>query len=350
MADILTRNQSAMISSAPETSFNTNYTLSSAFTGLASQSFNVDLPFIEKVYNDKLVFTGTEFADSFTNDWASNPQMTITDRLNTAQAALLVARCLSGTVTDSVVTAGQSYKHVIKMQTSTSDPQIKSSTIALKMGALELFLAGMVVNNFSVEFNQGQQSTYSANLVGSGRFSTPSSLTYSAPVAQNYLGTQAASTLTMNDGSSFDLAQRVQSCQFAIQNNVITGDRRLGDPLITSGDPLGGAYAGRLIRGDRSASLSMTVFASDSGTREWLDCINGTTITNVTYEAKGGIIGASSDRHSFKIIYPKAVISVLKPNDLNPQLGYQLTFMPLKASGEPGLVTVEIVNGTATLT
>lgn len=349
MADVLTRNVSLAISSAPESAFNTHYTLASAFVGAMSQSLQIQLPSVGKIYNDKLVGVGNEFASSFTNDWVTNPGVTLTDRLNTSQAAILAARALSGTITPTVVTAGQSWRHVIKMQATDVDPQLKSSTIAGKFGGINLFLAGMVVNSFNVEFSQGQQAVYNCALVGSGKTATPSSFAYPAAPTQNYLGVQASSTLTLNDGSSFDLAQRVQSCQFGIQNNVVTGDNRLGDPLVTSNDPLGGAHTGRLIRGDRTASLSMTTYAHDSQTREWAANINGTLISNVTYEAKGGIIGSSTDRHSFKIVYPASVISVVGLNDLNPQLGLQLQFMPLKASGEPGPIYIEIVNGSSTL-
>lgn len=348
MPDILTRHVNLAISKLRETALNTNYNAANDFNAAVSQSLSFKAPMIEKIFDQGLVGAGDEFARSFINDYISPPEITLSDRINTSQFAVLAARALGGAVTTTELTTGASYKHVIKMQAAGSNPQLPSSSIAAKLGAFNYILAGMVVQSLSMEFTGGGQTTYSCSMVGSGKFES-TSMTYPAFVAQEYMRTQAASTLTLNDGSSWNLAGRVRSASFGINNNVPTDDRRLGDSLRTGGDNNSGAYVGSMIHGDRDCTLRLNLYADTSSNREFADHLAGTTITAFTYTATGPVIGATTDKHQVRVIFPKSVIMNVNYEDLNPKLGIPLDFRPLKDSGEPGLITIEIQNGSSSL-
>ena len=353
MADVLTRNLLMALSSAPETAFNTLYTLTGDYAqALQTQSFSVQLPALEKQYDENLIGSGREFATDAVNDWITNPRLTVSDRVNPNMLALLVTRLMSATPNTTAGSGGDagSYTHVVKMMLSSADPQLKSSTAAVQFGAVKLLLGGMVVNSLGMEFAGGAPTTFNAELVGSGKFQTlPGPYTFPAVAAQNYMCSQAGATLTLNDGTLFDLAGRVRSASFSVSNNVITDDRRLGDGLLTAGDPASGAYVTRLTRGDRTATARLSLFADSASAREWTDHLNGTIINDLTYTAIGKQIALTTKKFQTKILFPRSIISVVNAEDFSPKLGLTLEFRPLLKTGEPGIVQFEFINDQATL-
>lgn len=359
MADFNTRNINLAISSSPESALNTNHTnLGTEFTAAITNALAVTLPSLERIYDNGLIGTGNEFPTTFINDYSTNPRATLSDRINTNQFMVLAARALSGSVT---TTAGNgangvqtgNYKHVVKMQLPGSNPVLKSSTLAAKFGGLNVLMASMVVNALSWEFQGRGPTTYSAELVGTGKIGTPTG-TYPSPVAQNYMASQAAATMTYveKNGSTnptINLAGRVRSFSGSLNNNVITGDGRLGDPLRVSGDVTQGAYFSNLTRGDRSLTARVALFADDTTYDQWSEHIAGYEVEDFTYTAIGKKIGSTTDNYTVKIIFPRSTIDNVNYEDASPKLGVSFDLVPILKAGEPGLLQMEFITNISTL-
>jgi Phage tail tube protein len=353
MADKLTVNTNIALSKLPETTINDIADLAAEFDGAVTSGYNITLPNVEKIISENLVGTGDEFPLTSDNDYFSHPSITFSDRVNTTQFARLLARFMSGTSTPVAVGATDAFDHTLQQQASTADPQLKSSTVAAKMGGLDLIMGGMVANSLQVGFTAPAQPTYSVEMIGSGKLEymadqTPA-LVLPAPVAQDYMGSIAAIALTLNDGTSFDLsaAGRVQAFNIQASNNVITGDRRPGDPFQTGGNPDSGAFTNRMTRGVRTVSASLSIYCDDNK-REWLDHLNNTTITALVFKMVGRIADDTS-RHEVEFTIPKAIFRTVSVTDNNGKLLYNIEIVPLKDASIAGLFSARIRNLMTTL-
>jgi len=166
MSDFLTINAQLALSKAPEAALNTMHVLAADFNGAVTTALNVGLPNVEKIANEGLIGDGNEWEDDFINDYVSNPTMTLSDRLNTEQFAILAARHLGGAIAHNDLTGA--WDHTIEMAASSADPTPKSSTVAGKFGGLDLLFGGMIVNSLGISFADAAQPTYSAELIGTG--------------------------------------------------------------------------------------------------------------------------------------------------------------------------------------
>lgn len=354
MADKLTVNVPIAISKAPEASLNAMKTLAAEFDGALTSAFNITLPNIEKIISDNLVGSGDEFPLSSDNDYVSHPGITFSDRVNTSLFSILAARFMSGTVTSTQVAATTAYDHVIEAQSTSADPQLKSSTVACKMGGLDLMLAGMVGNSLQIGFSGAALPTYSVEMIGSGKFAYMAdqapALVLPTPAVQDYMGSIAAINVTLNDGTLLDLgaAGRLSAFNLQASNNVVTGDRRPGDAFRTPGDILTGAFVGRLTRGVRSLSTSLSFYCDDAK-REWLDHLNNTTITAFSFKMVGKKIGATIHSHEVEITIPKSVFRSYSIQDNNSKLLSTVDIQPLKDGSTTGLFKMRIRNDKTTL-
>lgn len=353
MADFLLL-QTPLGVSAPESALNTLKTLQADFTAAVTQQLQVSIPNLEKITDGGLVGSGHGYATRHDNDYFGHPVITMSDRLNTSLFALYVKSILGGIVTDTEVTAAESYDHVIQVLAHDQDPQLISRTFALKVGGLDLLLGGMVGNSLSLNFADAGAPQFSAEFIGTGIFDymaaqTPA-LVLPAFTAQNYMGTSAAIVCSFNDGTLLDLSNvgRFKSITIQHNNNTVTNDRRPGDGLRTSGDPDSGAYVKRLTRDVPSLSLQFQVYV-DGNKREWLDVLNNTQITDFKFKAVGRKIGASTDRHECEFTVPQGVF-------LDPQITpdgrkhvMSFTLSPELKSGEKGYWKARIRNGAATI-
>jgi hypothetical protein len=344
------------ISKQIESAYNTQYELASDYVALVTSAFNISLPTLGKFFDGGLIGSGSEYARVATPDYLAHPSLTITDRVNTDLAAMLFKRCLGGPATDTAVTSTTSYDHSFVADPASDDPALPSSSIAVKMGGLDLLLSGCVVNSYSVSFSDAAAPTFSAQIVGSGKFKymsavTPTPLVLPAYTAQNYMGTSAGVVCSLNDGTVLNLSQlgRLKAFNFSYSNNLITGDRRSGDPLTDPTDINSGAYVNRLTRGIRSCSASIQVYV-DQNKREWADHLANTPITAFSWKAQGQKLN-TTDSNEFEVKIPKSVFTNASVSDSGGKLILSLDMTPLLdvSGGQVGLATGRVRNGIATL-
>lgn len=353
--DFRTLNAILAISKAPETALNTIKRLAAEFDGAVTSALNVGLPNIEKIGNEALIGSGNEWETDFINDYLGNPSITFSDRLNTKQFALLSARHLGGTITSTEVGVGSGvFDHVIQMMASDVDPTPKASTVAGKFGGLDLILGGMICNSLGIGYGDNQLPTYTAELLGTGYYErmadqTPP-LVLPAPVSQNYTGSAAAIVCQLNDGSLLDLSAvgRLQSFNLQSSINVDLGDRRPGDPFITSGDIESGAYTPRASRGTRDVQVTVGVYNNENR-REWNAHLDNVIINNLTWKAVGRKIAATAHSHEIEVTIPESIIRAVSLGDNREKQILQLTFNKLKKTTETGIWKLRIRNASATL-
>jgi hypothetical protein len=356
MADHLILNSNIAISKLPETSLSTMKTLAADFDGAVTSALNIQIPGVEKILNRGLIGTGDEFATQADPDYATHTGITFTDRLNTGQFAKLVAGVLSGTITSGeVVASSGAYDHDVEMKASDLDPQLKSRTVAFELGGYDFLMGGMVGNNMSITVQGGAAPTYQVELVGTGVYdymaSQSPSLVLPAPTAQKYVGQRSQTTLSFNDGTVFDMSSlgRAESFNLNFSNNIITGERRLGDPLTDSADSNAGAYVRQLTRGERTLQLSMGVYVGDDK-RGYLAHLANTEITDLTFlSVSNTVIGATVYRHEVEVIVPKSVITSASLGGDRKGIT-TFNFEPLLATGETGIFKMRFRNATSSLT
>lgn len=359
MADKLLINSTLGISKQPESALSTIYTAAAEFDGAVTNALNIQIPFVEKILNSGLIGSGNEWAKQVVADYMANTGMTFADQLNTTQFAILAARFMGGTITSTEVESGDGvYDHVIEMAAPDTDPQLPSSSIAFKLGGFDFILGGMVKNNLSLVMQNGQAPTYSVDTVGTGYFeymaSQSPSLVLPEAAAQDYVGQRAQSFAEFNDGSVFDItgAGRLESMNLQASNNVITGERKYGDPVVDPTDDNSGAYTRSLTRGDqRTLQLSMGIYVADDK-RGYLANLNNTTVTGLSVMSRGNeAIGLAGDKyHEVEVILPES--AVVSPNIGGDRKGIvTLNFEPIKSSGssEDGIWKIRIRNTQATL-
>lgn len=359
MADKLIINSNIGISKVAESSLSTIKKLAADFDGAVTTALNVQIPFVEQIFNAGIIGKGDEWASQADPDYMTQTGMTFADRLNTSQFASLLARTLSGTITSTEVSAGVGvYDHVIQMKASNLDPQLKSSTIAFSLGGFDFIMGGMVGNNLSVSVQGGAAPTYQVEKVGTGYFeymaSQSPSLVLPSAVAQNYVGQRSQTAVEFNDGTTFDITGlgRLDSFNLNFTNNLVTGERRIGDPLVDSASAGTGAYVRQLTRGDqRNLTVSMGVYVADDK-RGYLAHMANTTVSNLKYKSTGNKkIGTTlAYNHEVEFTIPRSVITT-------PALGgdrkgiVTLNFTPIfdNTLGDAGIFKARIRNTSSTI-
>jgi hypothetical protein len=352
MSDKLLLNAEIGISDV-ETAWNTPKTLAADYDRARTNALNITIPGVEKLFDKGLIGSGDEFATEAVPDYMRHTGITFSDRLNVTQMAKLIAGGLSGDITDTVVTAAASWDHKVEWKAGSLDPQLKSRTIAFKLGGLDFMLPGMVVNGINISAQGGSAPTYQIEMVGSGDFEymadqTPA-LVLPASIAQRYVGQRSQVAVEFNDGTVFDLGAvgRLDSFNMQFSNNLITNERKLGDPLQNAADNNTGAIPRQLTRGERTATASIGMYVGDDK-RGYLAHLANTEIASLKFKATSHNFITGTDKYEAEIVFPKAVITL-------PDLGgdrkgiMTLNIEPVIASGEDGLFYMRFRDDVATL-
>lgn len=355
MADKLIINSLIGLSKVHETQ-PTIKKLQSDYNGAMTTALNVQIPNITKILNAGIIGKGDEWATQSDPDYAEHTGMTFSDRLNTDQFASLLLTTLGGTMTDSTVQASTVYDHTIQMKASSADPTMPSRSVAFSLGAFDWIMGGMASNNLTVSVQGGSAPTYQVEMIGTGYYeymaNQSPALVLPTASAQNYVGQKSQTSVTFNDGTSFDVSGlgRLDSFNLSFSNNLITGEKRIGDSIIDSTDQNSGAYYRNLTRGDqRTLSVSLGVYVGDDK-RGYLAHLANTTVQSLVYKSTGKKLGTSSF-YEVEFTIPRSVITAVQVGGDRKGL-YTLNFTPIYdvATGDAGIFKARIRNGSSTLT
>lgn len=350
MADQLLEDLQLLYSAAPESAINTPATTTAAVKTALFNSFMPPIPRPDKLKSDE-IGAGNEFGQKPRMGYWLPNDIPIGGLLNTEFPAVLAARAFGGTVTNSLVATGV-YDHVVPLQTKAQGRVPKLTTIIPLLGGYDFIHASCAVADFGIEFGGGGIPRWSATLRNTGySFNRAGDLDPAivppSPGAYHYVH-PAAVFATYNNGSLKDLGAlaRLISGRCGLSQDVeVVG--LPSDPFRTTGDRSSGAYARRIRRGKRTAVPTIKAYM-DEVLDEWLDSLNLTDITALTYLFVGDPIGVTSYSHEFEITYPLSTLDVAGDTE-NRDAAITLSFDTDRTDAPGGIASLRVRNGNATL-
>jgi len=251
---------------------------------------------------------GHEFAeDSFVTSWDVSGQL---DKYLTSEAAgILLAYALGKS--ESAAGAGSgSFVHTMGFSDPITDeidmvPFTVVEQINRSGGSpVDRSLIGCVVEDVTISLTSGPTRAASkivANIIGTGKFTTPSGITMPAITAEHRLPS-AGMTLTVN-GVDYVGTKTIESVEISIKNNVRTDSGHYpGSGFQTTGDGGSGSIRGRMEHGKRAVTLRFVArIKADSAELTKLKAqTEGTAALTVV-----GPLIAGSTYHKLEINFPR---------------------------------------------
>lgn len=313
--DYLINDVALYLSKEKEATFNTASSTGSDYLKVATNNPAYILPNYEITTDAGKPGNGHEFPTYQCITYVTHPAISITDQMNPFIGGRLALRALGGTIT-STVASGIAYKHTNKLLPVASGRQLPGTSATMLLGGASFKFAGMVVDRFRLSQTGAEVPQYQADLVGTGKFTSPHALT-GLPASTTDLtcldGNQSVVTWTSSDGAetltntaNFNL----RSWFVELANNTKLNDRQAGDSelsLTYQGVTETPAYVSRLRRGSRVITAAVQI-ALDATLAEWERYTVGEELTDVTFKAQGAVI-AGGVRYSIVFIIPSARIA-----------------------------------------
>ncbi len=336
------------LSNTLESTFNTAPSTGSAYSQIPTKNPFFILPKLEKMSDAGK--SGHTAPTHLCNHYWSPGQYTFSDDVETNVPARLFARCLGGTITDGTVT-DSAYDHTFGIL----DPRVGSILPSMGLCSLldtaSFLMHGVMVERFKVSQRGDERAQYEADLVNTGKFTTPHGLTslpeLVAPVCMDSYRT-TVTYLDSDNTTTIDLGSVGRLIEWSVEhkNNIKTNKRRIGDTTLTPSTGGTGAYVRRMPRGKYETNISMTVdFLSNA---DWLKGSLNEVMTNLKFKIVGPAIGGSS-RHEFEIIVPRFSFQAVDPGEDDGDAATTLTIVPLEDATTLGTITGRVKNATATL-
>lgn len=352
MANQLLEDLSLLYSAALEPSVNTPYVTSADYKVALFNSFMPPIPRPDKLKSTE-IGAGNEFGQKGRNGYWPPNDIPIGGLLNTEFAAVLAARCLGGSITNTVVTTAKSWDHFVALQTKAQGRVPKLSSILPLLGGYDFIHSSCAVENFKITFGGNGYPQYTATLRNTG-YSWTRNGGLGTPIAPGTVPTHhylhpAGVKATYNDGSLVDLASlaRLVSGTCDLNNNTVVIPMP-GDPFKVSGDRSTGAYARNINRGKRTAAPSLKALM-DETLAEWLDVLNSTDITGLKFLFQGEIIpGTTADCYEFEVTYPLSTMDIRGDTE-GVNAAIDLTFDVDRADASPSIIQLRVRNDQATL-
>lgn len=342
----------------PDSAVNTPKVLAAEYMKFRANSLQPPLPQLQSI-PDQMVGDGTERSMVLRKGWWMPRTITIGGKANTESAARLGARALGGSITNTVVTAAQSWDHFINTQTKAQGRLPKLSSLIFLLGGYDFIWPTMGVQRFELNFDGPNDVNYVAELFNTGYWTRVSDLAPGAGVIDDtnipvttphHLMHPAATRVTFDNGVVIDYATdgRLLSGMCSLTNNLVI--RQLpGDPFIDPLDYKSGAYARDIHRGPREPLARLKV-AMDSALAEFTMQQSGADITSLTYLFKGeDLIGASADRYEFEWEFPLAELESIQEDPDGDDAAITMNFYPKTDAVTGGYIIQRTRDGVATL-
>lgn len=342
------------------------------------------IPTLEFTDDLDVIGTGFEQASLLRPNYWTQPVLTLGEKANAENMALMLIRALSGTVTSGETAfmpdgttptpTGGPYEHIALMQTAEQGRQLVSFNVITQGGyrsdaarGMDMRFPGCVVDSFQMGQNRGEYPTWSAEIVGSGKYITPSGLVLAAGtsqlpdlVDQKYIGSSTIGLVYTGSAGLVNLSAlgRVRSWNFQYNNNVRRDDRRIGDPLRVSNDPTSGGIVNHTQRGPRTAAFQVVVSTSED-LAEFLLHRDNVQVQNIILTLRGNLFAgtglyaaqaANIDRHNMtvEVTIPRSRLRGISNGDENDESVLTLDFFPLREQQAQEYITARIINGHET--
>jgi len=392
MAEFLVRDTRLFVSkdtenavSTPETNYNASIAGTTAnFLRAVMTGRTFLVPSLETIDDLNKIGTGFENASTLRPNYWTQPVLTLGEEANVENMALMLVRALSGSVTSGLVAlmpdgttstpVGGPTEHIVLMQHPDVGRQLMSFNVVTQGGyrsdsarGFDFRFPGMVVDSFQMGQNKGEVPTWSAELVGSGKFATPSGLVLASGanqvpdmIDQSYLSSASIGLVYTGQSGLVNLSAqgRVHAWNFQFNNNVRRDDRRIGDPFRVSNDPTSGAYTNHMEHGNRTCAFQCTV-ATTEDLAEFILHRDNVQVQNIILTLRGNLFvgtgayaaqGAGVQRHNVlvEVTIPRSYVRGISNGDENDTSVLTLDFFPVRTSQSQEYVTARILNGVNT--
>jgi hypothetical protein len=357
MAETLIRKTLIAYSTAVESTFNNSPLVATAYTSVRTKARTVPIPSFEASDDAAAIGNQQIGASEQFLGFSQAKSWEIQDDLNVNEFAVLVRRLLGAPDTVTEIEVGIAWKHSLRFQNlySTGLQLPSMGFVWSNLGADNLF-SGVCGNSVSITGNQADAPQYSLNLISSGKYkrirdiASPVFGTLSPPAARDFIR-GGETEITFNDGSprSLTASQRAIAYNFAINNALNSGDRRMGSPRLSTTDACKGWYLAFLNATDQAVTADFT-FTLDDAMVEFNAAVANTVITDFYIKNKGCYIGAStSKQYGVDLWIPKSNFR-LPDNlgDVNDIATIQMTIFPLVNASIQGTAGIDIINGSST--
>ncbi len=350
MATHLLDDLEILYSAAPETAVNTPYSASADFKSALVNSMMPPTPQTTKIRND-MVGGSNEWGRKGRSDRWPPQSFSLSMQLNTEFAAVLLARCFGGTITNTLVATGV-YDHTVALQTKQQTRVPKLTTIIFLLGGNDFIHASCAVDSVEIAFDGGSPPVLTAAIINTGysfdrlRDLDPAIV---IPSLETYhVLSPSGVVATFNDGSlkDFGLEARLLSGRCGM-NNAIEVPARLQDPLHTTGDYRKGVYSREIKRGKRSYTPTLRALMGDD-LEEFVTSRDNTDITSLGYKFIGDPIGATAYNHEVQVTYPLSTLTVESDTE-NRDAAMALSFDTDREDAVGGIANLRVRNGVATL-
>lgn len=274
-------------------------------------------------------------------------EMPIRDDVETGFPARMFARALGGAVTDTVVTVGQVWDHTFAILQPQVGDILPSFGWAQKHDDADFLFAGMMVDRWRIFQQNADRVQYEADLVGSGKFTTPHGLTSLPALVAPPCMDGFRTSIQYADGGTIDLSTAGKVLAWSVEhnNNIRRNKRRMGDPIqaVSTG---AGAHVRKQPRGKYATGIQFTMDFEDL--TEWTKSVENKELTNLKFKVVGPII-ETTNRHEFEVIVPKFSFDIVEPADDDGDSAQTVNVVALEDPVSLGTITGRVRNATATL-
>lgn len=334
------------ISKTIEASYNTPEALGANYDFLPTTEPYFYLPKIEKTNDGNRI--GKNAPTHICNKYWQHAELAVRDDVETNVPARLFRRALGGAVTDTVVTASQTWDHTFAILPPQVGDVLPSFSWATKLGAADFLLAGCMVDRFRLfQPPNAERVQYEADIVGSGKFANPHGLTGLPDLGPLPCMDGFRTKIQYTDGGTVDLASLGKVVEWSVEhrNNIRRDKRRVGDPIqtVSTGSA---AHVRKQPRGKYETVISITLDFADL--TDWTKMVENKILDNLTFTVVGPVI-TGSDRHEFEVIVPKFSFEMLDTGDDDGDAAVTINVIALEDPVSKGTITGRIRNNQATL-
>lgn len=340
------RDAQLWISKTLEGSFNTPESTGTNYSFVPTTSPQFLLPAPEKVNDANRA--GRNAASHACNTWWTPLELPLTDDIETDVPARLMARAFGGSVTDTLVDTGV-YDHTFPLLNPQTGVNLPSFSMAALLGSASWLFSGCRVNGFRM-FQQGDQRVqYEANVMNSGKFTTPHGLTSLPGLGTTVCMDAYRTEVSYKDSGSSSVALHTLGTMIewsAGLTNNLRPKRRIGDTALTVESGTAAYVRSMPLGQERAVDISMKLdFAN---LNEWKESIKNGSCTDLKFTAKGPLID-DTYRHEVEIIVPKFTFEVVTPDEDEGDAAIQINVLPFEDSVSKGAITGRVRNASATL-
>lgn len=335
------------ISKTVESTYNTAESTGSNYAFIPNQNAYYKLPKIEKVSDASRV--GRNAPSHTCPTYWSPPQYSINDDAETDVPGRIFRRALGGTVTDTLVETGV-YDHEFAILDPHVGQILPSFGMVSLLDVATFLFHGCMVDRWKISQKGSDRAVYEADIVGSGKFTTPHGLSSLPALAQTPCmdGFRTEVSYVDDAAATVNLHTLGTLIEWMVEhkNNIRTNKRRVGDTIQTVSTTGTAAHVKAMPRGHYTTDISLKV--DFTSLTNWTKSVQNKTFTNLTFKIVGPTVGATS-RHEFVIIVPSFSFETVEEDEDEGDAATMIKVIPFQDSVSAGTITGRVRNGTATL-